>query len=630
MDNEKVHRYPRPISWSIELLTALVVALALLLLGRDLLRFLWAANGTDSALYAEVPYLPEIVQLVNGGVVVRAIDPLAALPALLPSLGWTALALLLALLLRNSLPTLRTSPRGMLVEFAGGWLPVPWESFRTIKVTEAAERYVLLAETDWRHLTGWHRGYSLVYRLGFRPGFLITSAIGDFDGLVKTLLSETDRVARVLDNARPAQLQEEASSPLFRLLLSPAAFFAARSEPAPAPAETTAVVSSGETVRGVYPGRITAILTWSTGIVAVLALARYVIAWLSFLALTFPWLRLYPVFDRLELRELPAPWWLLVAAHLVLAFLLWLLLAIRNLLPGLEARSEGLLVRYFGRETLVPWQRIKTVKVTEFSERSQVVLFQFSGGLPPSARLSSLIYDGSLAPGVLLTSAMSNFEPLLQRVILEVMRHPADPSAPTETPVFQSDARSDLLLLSFQSSTAIDKLAEDAKADERTKEIAVGRLLGVARPMIWLALLPALILFCSRAFVLGVLPDARLVITALVLFLLSLLEWPLVAIVSIVLDEMTGGGEEGNRALYLYPLVQLPRSLPLLGALLLTLVGVPVAPTLLWLAAIGWSFLLAAGLWGALYDWRGGQLLTGGLVPVVFQLFILIGYLVVR
>lgn len=627
---EKVHRYPRAISWPVELLSALAVAIVLLLLGRDVLRFMWAAWGTDRALFGRVPYLSEIVELINDGPVVRVVDPLAALPGLLPSLGWTAVALLLALLLRNSLPTLRTSPRGMLVEWAGGWLPVPWESFKTIKVTEAAERYVLLAETDWGHLTGWHCAYSLIYRLGFRPGFLITSAISDFDELVKTLLSETDRVARVLDNARPAQLQEEATSPLFRLLLSPAAFFAQRTGPAPAPAETTAVATSGETVRGTYPGRITAILHWGTAIIAVLAVLRYVVAVLSFLALTFPSLLYLPVFNRLELRELPAPWWLLVAAHLALAFLLWLLLAIRNLLPPLEARSEGLLVRYFGRDVTVPWQRIKHVKVTEFSERSQVVLIQFTGGLPLSARLSSLLYDGSLAPGVLLTSALSNFEPLLQRVILEVMRHPADPEAPSEVPVFQSDARSDLLLLSFQSSAAIDRLVEEAKADEETKALQVGPLLRAARPMIWLALMPALILFCSRAFVLGMLPDARLVVTALVLFLLSLLEWPLVVITSIVLDEMTGGGEEGNRAVYLYPPVQLPRTLPLLGALLLTLVGVPVVPTLLWLAAIGWSFLLAAGLWGALYDWRGGQLLTGGLVPAVFQLFILVGYLIVR
>ncbi len=50
----------------------------------------------------------------------------------------------------------------MLIEFAGGWLPIPGESLQTIKVTEdlSAERFVLLAETSRGYLTGWHRFYS--------------------------------------------------------------------------------------------------------------------------------------------------------------------------------------------------------------------------------------------------------------------------------------------------------------------------------------------------------------------------------------------------------------------------------------------------------------------------------------
>jgi hypothetical protein len=230
---------------------------------------------------------------------------------------------------------------------------------------------------------------------------------------------------------------------------------------------------------------------------------------------------------------------------------------------------------------------------------------------------------------VLATSAMSNFEPLLQRVILEVMRHPADQAAP-DTPVFQSEARSDLLLLSLSSSQGIDRLVEDSRADSRMASVAPGAVLRAGLPMLALAILPASILFAERVLVVGVLPDGALLAAALVLLLMSLLEWPLTAVASIVLDEMSGGGEEGQRAIYLYPLVQLPRVLPLFAALLLTLVGVPILPPLLWLAAIGWSFLLAAGLWGALYDWRGGQLLTGGLIPVVYQLLILVGYLFVR
>jgi hypothetical protein len=217
MAAEQIHRYPRWIVWLFELFSFLIVGVALARFARDLLMLLWSTLGIDTTLFRGVPYLSDIVLKISDGATLpraevggnKLLPLIASLPLLLPALGWLALALLLAMLIRNSLPTVRTSPRGLLVEFAGGWLPIPWETLRAIKVTEdlAAERFVLLAETDSRQLTTWHRFYSLIYRLGFRRGFLIISAIGDFQALIKTLLSETERVARVIYNVKPACLQ---------------------------------------------------------------------------------------------------------------------------------------------------------------------------------------------------------------------------------------------------------------------------------------------------------------------------------------------------------------------------------------------------------------------------------------
>jgi hypothetical protein len=633
---EQIHRYPRWITWLIELLCFLAVGAALLQFGRDLLLMLWRALGLDTTLLGRVPYLPEIVLAISGGAPLprRAestglLGVIMSLGQLMPALGWLALALLLALLLRNSLPTIRTSPRGMLVEFSGGWLPIPWESLRAIKVTEdlAAERFVLLAEADAQQLTGWHRFYSLFYRFGFRRSFLIISAISDFQALIKTLLAETDRVARVLENVKPARLQEEASSPLFRLVLSPASFFSRRTKAeAAAAAEVLPSMSGRNTLAGAYPRRISTVFSWGAGLLVLLALWRYVVYWLKFLALTFPALKNLPVFNQLTLFQLPANWWLLVAAHLLLALVLWLASALANLLPDLEARSEGLAVRNFGRWQLVPWAAISAIKVTELSDQSRIVLIQARRGLPGAKRLSSAIYEGSLAPGVLVTSALSNFEQVLQRVVLEVSRGSGTAG---ETPQLQSEARSDLLLLSFRSSAAIDQLVAESREDEQTKVIEARRLTGAAGRMAWLALPPALLLLFDRAIQQGILPSPTLIITVVVLFVLGMLEWPLVGLALTMLDEMTGGGEEGNRAFYLYPTSQLPRLLPQLGALLLVLLGVPILPVLLWLGAIVWSFLLAAALSEELYDWRGGQLFAGGLIPVVFQLLILLAYLIV-
>jgi hypothetical protein len=639
---EQIHRYPRWITWALELLSFLAVGAALLLFSRDLMALLWRAYGIDSTLMARVPYLPEIVQLiVQGGALPRrevvggagTFNLVVGLYQLLPALGWLLLALLLALLFRNSLPTIRTSPRGMLVEFGGDWLPIPWEMLRAIKVTEdlAAERFVLLAETERKQLTFWHRFYSLLYRFTFRRSFLIISAISDFQNLIKTLLSETDRVARVLENVKPARLQEEASSPLFRLLLSPGSFFSRRSkaEVAAAPPQVMMNVGGREVLRAAYPRRIGAIFVWLPALLALVLLVRYVVYWLKFLALTFPALQTQPLFDRLELRQLPAPWWLLVAAHLLLALVLWLLAGLRNLLPDIEARGDGLAIRNFSRWVVVPWAAIRSIKVTELSEESRIVLIQ-AAGLPASSRLASLIYEGSLAPGVLVTSAISNFEQVLQRVVLEVSRYQSERGAPADKPIFQSDARSNLVLLSFRAGPTIDTLVAEARDDDTTKLLDSRRMLHAAGTMAWLALPPALLLLFDRAIQQGILPNGAMIGGMIVLFLLGLLEWPLTALALQTLDDMTGGGEEGYRGYYLYPTIQLPRLLPLFVALLMVLLGVPFLPVLLWLAAIVWSFLLAAGLAEALYDWRGGQLFAGGLIPVVFQLLILLAYLVVN
>lgn len=623
MNVEQVHRYPRRLTVTIEMLSAIAVVLAQVLLGRDLLRLLWSVYTIDTTLFAQLPWLDDLVQVIvdTGKPAPERLDDL------LPALLWMALALAVALLLRNSLPTVRTSARGILVAFVNDWLPVPWENIRAIKVTEAGNHYVLLVETDRGWLTGWHRWYSFVYRLGFRPAFLITSQISEFDELVKTLLSEADRAARTVATGRRIELQEDASSPLFRLLLSPTSFFAQRaSQRDAAPASPTASGDIGDIIVGHYPKRISATLTLIAAAIAGAAVLRYGTLVMTYLAITFPGLRSLPVFNQLDLRLLPASWWLLVEAHVILVFLLGVALVIYHLLPSLEACNEGLIVHRWRGKLLVPWSRLHLMKVTEFSENSQVVLIQVSGGLPLDTRFVSVLYDGSLAPGILITSAMHQADALLQRIVLEAMRHHQYPDAPT----FQSNARSNLLLLSVQTSTAVNCLVEDARHDPATQRVTARQLMRVLLPAFGLAVLPALMLFADRAFVQHIAPDGRLIGAILVILLLALLEWPLVSLAIIALDEMSGGGEEGIRPLYLYPQVQQPRLFLMLAALIVLLLGIQPLAALLWLGAIGWSFWLAAGLWSALYDWRGGQLIGGGLISVVFQLTLLIGYLVVR
>jgi len=91
---EQLHRYPRWITWPIELFATLGVGAALVLFGRDLLRYLWFVRGADRALFARVPFLPELYLAING---VKNTDRpmITELEQLLPALGWLALALFL-------------------------------------------------------------------------------------------------------------------------------------------------------------------------------------------------------------------------------------------------------------------------------------------------------------------------------------------------------------------------------------------------------------------------------------------------------------------------------------------------------------------------------------------------------
>ncbi|KAB8140661.1 hypothetical protein F8S13_23210 [Chloroflexia bacterium SDU3-3] len=623
---EQTHRYPRWITFSIEVLCALLVGGTTLLAGRDILRYIWSTYDLDLSISRYLPWFTDVVTALGGGATNHG---LFSPTALLPSLTWWMLALLFSLLARNSLPTIRTSPRGMLVEFSGGWLPIPWESLTAIKVTEdfGAERFVLFAEASKDYLTGWHRLYGFLYRFSLRRGFLITSAIQNFDGLVKTLLSETDRVARALDRINTVKLQENTASPLFRFMLGPASFFSRRDSSEEGVAFSAGPVSGP--IRGSYPARISGLFTWGAMLLAVLTLVRYVIYWLEFLALTFTDLLRLPVFDRLMVtqQQTLAPWWLLVAAHLMAIAMFSLLIALRHTLPEIEARAEGLAVRHFNRWIVLPWARIAAIKVTELSEDSQVVLIQASGGLPPSTRFASLLYDGSFKPGVLLTSAISSFEPLLQRVVLEVTRNQSGQVDLDDSPIFQSDAYSPLLFTSMRAAASIDRQIEDIRETNDTTAISTPRLLRAANPMLWLAVLPALLGFAERSIHRALLPSPALIVMCLLIVVIGMIEWPVVALAAETYDEMSGGGEEGHRPFYLYPTTQIPRALPLLGALILTLLGVPALPALLWLGAIGWSFMLAAGLWGTLYDWRGSQLLLGGAIPAIFQMLVLFVYM---
>ncbi len=648
--SESIHRYPRLLTMTIELLCGMLVVITSARIGFIFLRAILDVHGHDSARMAQVALLPEIVAWIDSGSTGHIVVVAELWPALITPLSWSALALFATIMLRNVLPTIRASAQGLLVEFAGSWLPIPWEGLHALRVTEdpSATRFVLLAQVGKGHLTSWHRIYSLFYGLSWRPGFYISSSISEFDRLVQTMLSESERTARASETARTVRLQEDSQSLLFRLLLSPGSLFRRSAAAERAAASARQAVIPGGPVAASYPTRITALINGSALVLAIFAGLSYLSAWSSFIALEIPAAREMAPFSwnfsdprYVELAnafrtqaapllgiagrpDLPAPWWIIVSAHLTLILAVAAILWLRNMLPAIESRSDGIAVRVSlrGSWRLIPWDRVRALKLTEISEQSQILLLQ-GAGLPAAQRITSLLYDGSASSGVLITSAISNFQPMLQHAIGQIS-HFEDEG---RTPILRQDARSPILWMAFGGSAAREALVADARADTGTRSLSAVGMLPAARTMALVAMLPALLLaigglMTDRA------PTLGLLIGVLALWVFGLLEWPLVGLISVLLDDNTGGGEEGYRAFYLYPASQIPRMLPLVAALVLQIVDAPVLPALAWLGAIAWAFWLGRSLWESLYEWRGSQAILGGLLPVVWQLLLLAGYLI--
>ncbi|PDW01910.1 hypothetical protein [Candidatus Viridilinea mediisalina] len=650
---EIYHRYPRFTTNLIAWLPALLLVVALGNLGVHILRGLWDIFGRDPSLLEPEFPLSGLVTLIDGQPRPQATNIYELAPTLLGPFLWTGVALLLALYLRNALPAIRSSHVGLLVEFAGSWLPLRWEELRLLRVTQdrAGERFIILAEAQPGKLTNWHRLYGLIYGLRWQPGFLISSQISQFEQLVETILTQSERTARALDGVDPVQLREDLRSPFFQLLLGPAALVAGTQPKAQAPTATTTTSNTSELPAGPvaahYPPKFNLVLQSVTTLLSLALLVSYLSYWVRFLALSVPALRSFWPFSSVANNAnyaqllhaypdqavpfwgveagLPAPWWLLVAAHLMLLLGLPLLFWVRSLLPSLEARDEGMFIRgsLGDRGRLVPWSQVTDLKATEINEQSQVVLLQ-SPRMPVAARLSGLLYDGSNTPGVLIASQINNFEPLLGEAL-----HQLAPLEETEgqPPILQQEARSWLLWLMLDRGAAIHALVNEARATMESQTFELKRALHSAIPLILIALMPAL-LFAVTSLLAASPPSLWLLVAVLFLWFFALLEWPLFSQLSMLLDQKSDGGYEGARAYYLYPLSQLPRLLPLLVALLLQIIGVPLLPILLWIGATVWAFMLTSALCKELYGWEGNQLLLGGLLPVVWQLLLLIVYLV--
>lgn len=654
---ENVYRYPRRITWPLELFCAALVGWSAVGVARGVLLLIWQRWPVDPFVLNLVPQFGDLVRWIQQtGPRDRTAE------GLLPLLGWMFAMLLLALFVRNALPTVRFSVRGLLISFANDWVAVPWERVRAFRVTDTADgkRFVMLVQTDGIALTPYHRVYSFLYRFGLGRGFLISSAMRDGEGLVREMMGEVTR-RRKLGEKMDIRMDEGGRSPLFALLVDPFGLFRrapSTNSPVFQPVATAATMGSGaaltmpsmggvpvslpapaaaaappaaptmgsDAIHGSYPRMVTLALNVVTVLIAGFALWRYLDAWRIFLRYTFPDLGRYALFNIQD--SVISPWGLLIGSHLGLLLGAAVLLMLRHLFPDVSVDSNGVVLHALGRSHRLTWEQVSFVKATDVRDEQHVILIEAEGkSLPWYYVMGSWLYDGGTGRGALIWPALQGFEPLMQRVALELTRrqHPDQPLK------LRDDAPGWLLILAVRPAEALDRLVQMHETDDEYPQAlekhAVTRAVVL---MLWSAAGPAILLLTYWMMYKGVLLSPRVPLMLILALIWGITEWPLASFLASSLDQVAGAGNKGYRGLYMYPTAQLPRLLPLGFAILLTLMGFPTLAMVAWIVGIAWSGLLTAGLWESLYGWRGAPLLGGSIMTVFFQLLTFVGVLILR
>ncbi len=640
---EKVYRYPWRWRFVSSAIGSILVLLSLLSAGREILRGVAAFIEPVALFLRRVPWLRLLLDWLGP---LPARLELWAPEALITCLV-AALGLMAALLVFNAFPLIRVSNRGMLVAFAGGWLPVAWEDVERIDVTgdEAGLRFVLLLvpRRKAKRLTGWHRAYGLLYGTTVRPALLISSAIQDFDQLLSTILQENARAIRGIEGQSPAVVDEQRRSWLFGVFTR--GMGAAESLPESAalpPMDGPAVIAAAPRFS------IVRLIAWGTALVFLVAgLFYYRSFWERALALLVPglraqpsllWVSEIPVYSAIFASyrdvsvpffgiagrpDLPAPVWLVIAAHLMLLLVIGFCLALTLTFPfNVTANRDEIVLRYFFRRyrITIPWAQISAFKVVDLGFGRSLALAQ-SPRLPWLCGLTGLIVEGRWRPTVVLIDSLTSWSELLERCAERLSHLPelADGAR------FQPAAFMPNLQLIGQPVATTGALAfELANQPQRALLWQAGRAMMLTAAPLGLMFALPLLIDGDRW------PSLTMALSGLGFWLAGLIEWPLVVLIALILHGSLDSEHEQIRTFAFYPLVQRSRLLPMILALISLIGNLPWLAVICWLIALALAYWATAALWVELYEWDGAQAVLGGLLPVFWQMLVMVGFFLLR
>ena len=310
-------------------------------------------------------------------------------------------------------------------------------------------------------------------------------------------------------------------------------------------------------------------------LLAVAVLVQWVLAWVHFVQ---------PLTQGAALAAQPLrP---LIAANLRLLLTIGSLAFVILLLPGLALADNGLAVRTLFGWRVVPWTAVTAVRTIPFGRSSRkMVLVQGRGrwGMPWLHLVSACLGAG-FKPGILFTSDIREFKPLVDRLRQEVAT--AAPQAVFDEQFFSLPAR-----LVFEPVPTIDGLA----GQSRDEDWALAKLAQPARVMAAVTAGLFLILLLSLALKGGAWWKPLLLVA------LGAIEWAAGALYFYALGAFLPGEVELHQGARLYPYSQIPRALLALPMAMLVAAGLAFPASMIGLAAIVWSVILTALLLQQVY-----------------------------
>ncbi len=675
------HRYPFYLAWPLELAALVIVFLA----GWDYLHIL---GQTVFQQWPELlegvlafPYLGRPLLLLFSAIPAGPPQPWEdLLPRLLNLHIWTAFYFFLAASLRNFLPALQVHEQGLRVRRGLGWALVPWEQIVDVRsMMLPGERLVLLIQGQRLKLGPWFRLYPLLWGVGLRKGFLVTWHISDFNVLADALVAHLQALHG--EQGLALIVDDTAYSLFYALLFLPRETWKSLFAPRQRVEDAYA-----------YPKWLSTTVRLVSILLLILGLWRYLGVWWRFFTNRFanalyaldwpilgPFLSAYgPRDDAASLSE---GYLALLASQVSMVLLLVVLTFLRDLFPDWLLGAEGPSVYVRRAWKSIPWSAIHTIRETLFSRRGGVILLQVQRHcLTFWHALYSLFYGAGLHRGVLFSSLLPGFEELREKVHLGVIRAHESSPMPPERPILQEDGEAEFLLMLREPRATLrrwagpkeketdkglfkrpgfvppipsdlpwesaGKTAGETAEEEREKAEQRKEQRRARNAALILAFLPTLLVLAeeglfpplSRPLALFALPPTlyergllMVLLTALLMGLLALAEWPFSSFLLSTLAEAYEQPGTFGRTFTLYPRIQSPRILLALVLLVLAATGLVQPLFLLWWALgtlWGMVLLLLAGR--ELFSWRGVGDILSLLGYILFQGLILLIYLLLH